>query len=101
MPKVSTSGSSTFSSRSTSAACRSPDASPATMASRTATDLVAGLLGFWGAGWTRGARGATQKPSNRATQQPSLERKRIHRRRAVHSPGDDDGAEEEGAEDFH
>src|SRR5438132_9855995 len=88
MPKVCSVGSSFLSSRTTSDACRSPDASPATMANFTpAPRPVAELLGC-----SVARRSVAEQPSNRATQQPSFERE------GIHQPRQRDAAEEQAAE---
>src|ERR1700737_3801313 len=89
MPKVSRRGSRRFRWRTTSAACRSPEASPATMASFMAAPRppVAQLLSC-----SVAANTVAEQPSNRATQQPSSQRERVHH------PAQCNAAEEQGAE---
>src|SRR6266545_5707098 len=87
MPNVCRVGSSFFSSRTTSDAWRSPDASPATTANFTPALPVAGLLSCSVARWN-----SPQQPSNRANKQPSFQWERIHH------PRQRDPAEKQRAE---
>src|ERR1700730_5529118 len=93
MPNVSSCGSSCLSSRTTSEACRSPEASPATMASFMKTAHPVARLPGCPVAEALNAHTLAWQPGNLATWQPSFQWERVH------PPRQGDAAEEERQED--